>query len=119
MLLDPRAERAHPPFLLGLRHRQRLVQHAGELVHRERVDVHRLAQLARRAGEARQDQHAPQIRPRRDELLRDQVHAVVQRRDDTDVRRPIERGDVLRRRGAAAGRSPASSLDAEALVDAP
>ena len=52
----------------------------GALLDVVRVDDQRLGQLARRAGELRQHQHALLVVARGDELLRHQVHAVVQAR---------------------------------------
>ena len=48
------------------------------LVEIVRVHQQRLPQLARGAGEAREDQHPALVVARRHELLRDEVHAVVQ-----------------------------------------
>ena len=89
-------ERAHAPLLLILRHRQCEVQRVAELVDRKGVHQHGLVQLARRAGEARQHQHAAMVGARGDELLGDQIHAVVQRRHDAHRGRAVERGDLRR-----------------------
>ena len=59
----------HPLALLGRRHGQRLVQRVGALLDVVRIDDQRLRQLARRAGEAAQDQHAVLVVARGDELL--------------------------------------------------
>ena len=82
---DPLAQRAHPaPLILG-RHQERGVQAVGKRIDRERIDVHRVFELARRAGEFRQHQHAVFVAARSDEFLRDQIHAVVQRRHHAHV----------------------------------
>ena len=67
------------------RHRRGAVQRVGGLLDVVRVDDQRFGHLARRAGEAAQDQHALLVVARRDELLADQVHAVVQAGDHADV----------------------------------
>ena len=101
---DALAQRAHAAPLIFGRHQQRGVQRIGERIDRERIDVHGVFELARRAGEFRQHQHAVLVAARGDELLGDQVHAVVQRRHHAHVggaihaRRPPPAGD------AAAGR---------------
>ena len=78
------------------------------------IDDQRLGQLARRAGELRQHQHALLVVARGDELLRDQVHAVVQAGDEAQVGGAVDLVDLRRlvvldqqhdRRAAAAGRS--------------
>src|SRR5439155_24027940 len=50
-----------------------------------RIDEQRVVQLARRARELRQHQHALLVVARSDELLGDQVHAVVQAGHDAHV----------------------------------
>ena len=57
----------------------------GALVGVVRIDDQRLGQFARGAGELRQDQHALLVVARGDELLGDQVHAVVQAADEAEV----------------------------------
>ena len=54
-----------------------------------RVDDQRLGQLARGAGELAQHEHAALVVARGDELLRDQVHAVVQAAHVAEVRGAI------------------------------
>ena len=56
------------------------------LVEVVRIDDERLGQLARRAGERAEHQHAALVVARGDELLGDQVHAVVQAADVAEVR---------------------------------
>ena len=71
------------------------LQRVGEGVGGVGIDEQRLGHLARGAGERREDQHALAIVARRDELLRDEVHAVVQRRDHADVGRAVAGEDVF------------------------
>ncbi len=52
--------------------------------------------LGGRAGEFAQDQHAVLFDARRAVLLRDQVHAVLQRGDQRNARRPVEGGEFQR-----------------------
>ena len=52
-----------------------------------RIDDQRLGQLLRGAGQLAQNQHAVEVVARGDELLGDEVHPVVQRRDDAEVAR--------------------------------
>ena len=73
------------------------------------VDDQRLGQLARRAGEAAQDQHALLVVARGDELLGDQVHAVVQAGHQADVGSAVQLVDAPRARGAARAGSPAGT----------
>ena len=47
-----------------------------------------------RAGQLAQNQDAVEVVARRDEFLRDQVHPVVQRRDDAEVGEPIQRHEL-------------------------
>ena len=80
---------ALPP--LEDRHRERACQRAGDSVDVIRIDQQRGVELVGRAGELRQHQHAGIVRIlSRDIFLRHQVHAVVQRRDDADMRRTVE-----------------------------
>ena len=84
------------------------------------IDDQRLGQLLRRAGQLAQNQHAVEIVARGDELLRHKVHAVVQRRDDAEVREPVERHE-LRQLRATVFRyriGPSSALPAVLRVDA-
>jgi hypothetical protein len=55
-----------------------------------RVHDQRLHELARRAGELRQDEHPLLVVARGDELLRHQVHAVVQARDVAQLGRAVQ-----------------------------
>ena len=92
---DPLAQRAHPAPLIVGRHQQRRVQRIGERIDRERIDVHGVLELARRAGEFREHQHAVLVGARGDELLGDQVHAVVQRRHHAHVGGAVDVRDLL------------------------
>ncbi len=60
-----------------------------------RVHDERIVQLGRRAGELAQDQHAVLILARRDELLRDQIHPVVQRSDQAEIGGLVQLLDVV------------------------
>ncbi len=112
-LLEPRDERARPAVdvvrhdalaqdrhpgaaLLG-RHRERAVERRRGLLDVVGVDEERLRQLGRGARELGKHEHAVAVRPRRHELLRDEVHPVAQRRDEDRVRGAVE-GDELRLR---------------------
>src|SRR5262249_33673324 len=59
------------------------------------VGIHEqgVPKLTRRAGEPAQNQHGIVVVAGGDELLGDQVHAVVQRADDTELRGPVPRAD--------------------------
>ena len=57
------------------------VQRGRALVDVVGIDDQRLGELARRAGELAEDQHAALVVARGDELLGHQVHAVVQAAD--------------------------------------
>ena len=82
--------------MLVRRHRQRDVERGGALVGIVRVDDQRFGQLARRAGEARQDQHALLVVACGNEFLRHQIHPVVQAADETEVRGAMVFVDQLR-----------------------
>ena len=62
-----------------------------------RVHLQRFAHLGGGAGELAQHEDAVFVRPRRDELLGDEVHPVAERRDQHHVRGAIERDHVLAR----------------------
>ena len=49
------------------------------------IDDQRLCQFARGAGETRQEEHALLVVARGDEFLGDEIHAVVQARDDAEI----------------------------------
>ena len=65
--------------------RQRAIERIGALVDVIRIDEQRVVQLARGARELRQHEHALLVVARCDELLGDEIHAVVQAGDDTNV----------------------------------
>ena len=67
-------------------HRQRRMQRAGAFVGVIGIDDQRLGEFPRRTGEAGQDQHTAVVVTGRNELLRDQVHAVVEAADEAQVR---------------------------------
>ena len=85
------------------RHVDRLDQRVGEAVDVVRIDDERLVQLLRRARQRAQHQHAVLVVARRDELLGDEVHPVVQRADDAEVREAVERDEARQRRAAPCG----------------
>ena len=68
--------------------RARLVEVVG-------IDDERLGQLARRAGEPAENEDAALVFARGDELLGDEIHPVLQGRDETQVGRSIDRGQQL------------------------
>ena len=76
------------------RHHERAVVLLGRAFEVVRVDLERLGQLPRRAGELAQHQHAVSVGPRGDELLGDQIHAVAQRGHEHHVGGAIERDQV-------------------------
>ena len=77
---------------------ERVVQGLGELVGGERIHRHHVGERPGRAGELRQ--HAarpPSSAARGDELLGDEIHAVVQRRHHARVGGAVERADLFGR----------------------
>ena len=93
--LDAPPQRAHARLTLRAAHRQRPRDRVGDRVDVVRIDHQRLAELVGRARELAQHQHAVVVEPRRDELLRDEVHAVAQRRHQHHVGGAIEGGQLL------------------------
>jgi hypothetical protein len=75
------------------RHCQAVMQAVGNRLGIVRIDDQRVGQLFRRAGKTREYEHAGigWILCRH-ELLGDEVHAVAQRRDDTQAGQPVEAG---------------------------
>ena len=63
----------------------------GRAVHVVGIHVERLGELRGGAGELAQHEDPVLVRARRDELLRHQIHAVPQGRDQHDGGRTIER----------------------------
>ena len=81
------------PLPLVERHRQRLLDRVADRLGIVGIDQQRGRAFHRRAGEARQDQHAGILRVlRRHIFLGDQVHAVAQRRHQRRARRAVEPG---------------------------
>ena len=78
------------------RKRQRVGHGVGDVIDVVRVDHDRAGQLARGARKPAEEQHALLVIARRDELLRNQVHAVVQAVDVAGVGGAIETKDLLR-----------------------
>ncbi len=77
MALAPLRQRHRKSRLYGVAHGTRIVG----------IDEQGGTELARRAGERRQDQNAGIFRIlRSDEFFRDEIHAVAQRRDEPDIR---------------------------------
>ena len=95
ILAHPPAQRTHPLAAFRMRHLDRAQDRVLHPVDVVRVDEQRRAQLVGGAGELAQDEHAVLVPARRDVLLRDQVHAVAQGRDEHDVAREVERRHLL------------------------
>src|SRR6266704_1168168 len=83
-LYEP-AHAAHAHALLVRGHGQGTEDSMRALLAMVRVDEQRIVQLARGARELRQHEHPLLVVTRRDELLGDQVHAVVEARDHAHV----------------------------------
>src|SRR3989338_4680512 len=81
------AHQAHAVALFGIRHGQRQMQGGSALVGIVRVDNQCLRQLAGSAGELGKNQRAALVVARSDKFLGDQVHAVVQAADETQIGR--------------------------------
>ncbi len=102
-MLLPATSAAHALHVLAaflFRHLQRLAHGAGHLLDGKRVDQNGILQLAGRSREIAEDQHAVVVEAAGDEFLGDEVHAVVQRRHDAEVRQPMQ-GHHLRLRETA------------------
>src|SRR5581483_695506 len=117
-LPDDLTHTAHPRTLLVRIHFQCEVNGVGQLLRIIRIDQQRVAQFAARTGEPAQDQDALFVVPRCNKLLGDEVHAVVKRRDQAQVRRPVISPNLAMRVVALEedDRLPASRL--ESPVDA-
>src|SRR4051812_36425423 len=89
-LLHEVAHAAHARALLVGGHGERHLHRRRALLDVVGIDDQRLGQLARGAGELRQDQYALLVVARGDEFLGHQVHAVVQARDVTQLARAVE-----------------------------
>jgi hypothetical protein len=111
-------ERAHAGDAVVVRQRERAVQRFGDAVDVVGIDAQRLVHRLRRAGHPREHEHARLRDLTRDELLRDQVHSVAQRRHERHVGVAVERGEALgaQRAVQVVDRRPARV--AEAPVDA-
>jgi hypothetical protein len=79
----------HPPPPVLERHGQRLADRPGDAVDVERVDEDRPVDLLGGAREAAEQQHPVLVELARHELLRHEVHPVLQRRDEAHVGRAV------------------------------
>ena len=86
----------HAIGLLLVIHAERVRQGAGGLLDVQGIHDQRLGELPGSAGEPAEDQHAPFVVTRGDELLRHQVHSVVQAPHVTEIRRAQEPVDLRR-----------------------
>jgi hypothetical protein len=68
----------------------------GEAIDVERIDQECAVDLLGRAREATQYQHTTFVELAADEFLRDEVHSVLQRRHETEIRRSIDGGQQVR-----------------------
>src|SRR5215510_5746821 len=91
--VSPHTMHATPP-LIG-RHLERLPNGLDEAVDVERIDEHRAVDLLRGAGEATENQDAAFVQLAGDKLLRDEVHAILKRRDDADITGAVHRGEQI------------------------
>src|ERR1051326_6765346 len=89
-----RAHAAHPRDALPGLHFERVEDGVGERLGVIGIDKQGVGKFASSAGEGTEDEDAVFIVPRRDILLGDQVHAVVQRGDQADVGGTIEAIDL-------------------------
>src|SRR5665213_1058674 len=89
VLADVGAHALHADAALFRRHLQSAVDRVRHLVRVVRIHQERIGQLMARAGEAAQDQHALVVVARRHEFLCNQIHAVVQRRDQAEISGPV------------------------------
>ena len=98
---DHTAKCAHPRAPLLARHVDGADERGRKSVHVVRIDDEGVLQLLRRTRQLAQHQHAVLVVARGDEFLGDQVHPVVQRADDAEVRETVERHQRLdpQRRG--------------------
>ena len=85
---------AHAFRLFGFWHEKRLQEAIGRVVEVVGIHDHRTVELSCGAREPAQHQYAELVGPGSDELLGDQVHAVVQAADVTDVRGAEQLEDV-------------------------
>ena len=117
MLPLPPLERAHPGLAFVERHHEGAVERLGDAFEVVGIDAERLAHGLRRAGHPGEQEHAGVVRLTRDELLRDEVHAVAKRGDERDRGVAIERRELRTGHGAVdvADRRPVAP--AETAVD--
>ena len=104
---DDATKGAHAHATLLGRHVDSLRDRPRESVDIVRIDHQCIAQFLRGPGHFAQHEHAVAIVARGDELLRDEVHPVVERADDAEVREAVERDQPanLQRRLAIADRT--------------
>src|SRR5437870_1238136 len=95
VLADDLAHPGHAGRPLLRRRLHRRADRLRRLVEVVGVDQQRVAQLARAPREAAQDQHAVPVVANGDELLRDQVHPVVERGHHAEVGVTVEGPDRL------------------------
>ena len=76
-------------------HRERQVERLRALVGVVRIHDQRFGELTRRAGELAEQEHAAFIVARGDELLRDEIHPVVQAADEAEIGRAIVLVDLV------------------------
>jgi len=112
--------RAHPSVTLIGRHVERLRETVGKPL--DVVGINQngvVTELLRRAGQLAQHEHTFEIFAGRDELLRHQVHPVVQRADETEVGQPVQRHQPSdsQRRLAVADRTPSQAVARVSGVD--
>src|SRR5438477_459795 len=87
--LDEAAHAAHPVALLRGRHRERRFQGTRALIDVVGIDDQGFRKLSRRPRELAENEHPALVVARGDELLGDEVHAVVQAAHETQLRPPV------------------------------
>src|SRR6185436_15862826 len=95
-LLDQSAHALHPGPLLHLRHRQAKMKRGRKLIDVVGIDHERLRQFPSGAGELTQNQYSLLVVPGTDELFGDQIHAVMETADHTEVCSAITLADLRR-----------------------
>ena len=114
------AQRSHARPALVLGHRERAVERGGRLLHVVRVHEQRLRELC--GGGARelgQHEHAVAVGAGSDELLRDEVHPIAQRRDEHRVGGAVQGDDLVLRQPAVQVMDGRPRRRREFPVDAP
>mmetsp|Transcript_15521 Transcript_15521/g.33610 ORF Transcript_15521/g.33610 Transcript_15521/m.33610 type:complete len:459 (-) Transcript_15521:1495-2871(-) len=105
---------------LGVAHGERLLDGGGEVAHVPGVDQDGpRAQALRRPRKLRQHQHPRVLRLARHHLVRHQVHAVADGRDERDVGEGVERAQLVEAEAAVEVVDGHGAQRAEAPVDAP